>query len=382
MKSTQNLTNLELFGGICGFTKGFEQAGWTFKKTYYSEKDKHAIAVAKYNNKNIIPLGNIEKINPEELPEIDIITFGSPCQDFSIAGKRAGISGDRSGLIKQAIRIIAAKKPPLFIWENVKGAYSTNQGRDFQAILAAFANIGGYRLEWQLLNTSWFLPQNRERIYLVGHLTGRSFPGVFPIGKSNELPARSKVERTGASEIHTTTTAITKNYHKTPYNGGETYIKVYPTLTPDRSEKRQNGLRFKKDGEPSFTANTQDRHGVMITETKKAFHGDSINLKALSSKTQRGEVGNQKTHTLDQECKNAVLLEQPKTTIRRLTPIECERLQGFPDNWTATGIYTDASGKEFEKKVSKTQRYKMLGNAVTTVAVEEIAYRLKECINN
>src|SRR5690606_2072474 len=131
--------------------------------------------------------GSVEHIQSGDIERPDIITFGSPCQDFSLAGKRKGMGGQRSSLILEAIRLISELRPSVFIWENVKGAFSSNAGADFWAILQAFAKIGGYRLEWQLLNTVWFLPQNRERIYLVGHLDGRSEPGVFPIGENSEL---------------------------------------------------------------------------------------------------------------------------------------------------------------------------------------------------
>ena len=154
-----------------------------------SEVDKHAIAVYKHQFKNAEYVGSVTDVRAEQLPKIDIITFGSPCQDFSLAGKRKGMGGDRSSLILEAIRLIGECRPGVFIWENVKGTFSSNAGEDFAAILQAFANIGGYRLEWQLLNTSWFprTPQNRERIYLVGYSakTKRNWTGVFPIGRSN-----------------------------------------------------------------------------------------------------------------------------------------------------------------------------------------------------
>jgi len=183
----QEFDFVELFGGICGFLQGFLQAGWKFNNHYYSEIDKHAIAATKYNFKNSIHVGPVEHVTGNQLSRNAIFTFGSPCQDFSIAGKRAGMEGKRSSIIGQAIRLIDETRPPVFVWENVKGAYSSNEGRDFQAILREFTNLGGYRLEWQLLNTSWVLPQNRERIYLVGHLAGRSFPGVFPFTENDRL---------------------------------------------------------------------------------------------------------------------------------------------------------------------------------------------------
>lgn len=177
---------IDLFSGIGGFALGFQRAGFHFTEHYFSEIDKHAIANYKHNFPNAKYLGDITTIQPSDIAGADIITFGSPCQDFSLAGRREGLKGNKSSLIKKAIALIAHVRPSIFIWENVKGAFSSNARADFWAIIQAFANIGGYRLEWQLLNTSWLLPQNRERIYLVGHLAGRSESGVFPIRETTE----------------------------------------------------------------------------------------------------------------------------------------------------------------------------------------------------
>ena len=177
---------IDLFSGIGGFSLGFQRAGFHFTEHYFSEIDKSAIANYKKNFPNAKYIGDITTIQPADIAGADIITFGSPCIDFSIAGKRAGLSGAKSSLIKYAIALIAHVRPSIFIWENVKGAFSSNARADFWAIIQAFANIGDYTIEWQLLNTSWVLPQNRERIYLIGHLAGRSEPGVFPIREITE----------------------------------------------------------------------------------------------------------------------------------------------------------------------------------------------------
>lgn len=404
---------LELFSGIGGFSKGFQDAGYILKKHKFSEIDKHAIANYKYNFKDAESIGSVTDVRGLSRP--DIITFGSPCQDFSLAGKRAGMDGQRSSLIREAIRLIDELRPSVFIWENVKGTFSSNNGEDFWAIIAAFANLGSYRLEWQLLNTSWFLPQNRERIYLIGHLAGRSEPGVFPIKENGRLfdkqKGRDESEAKLFSTIATNTFRKESNYVVAPkiagcltgggHSGGlhsdMTTIKVSsntkkgfdiltendtinfsnlnsktrrgrvgigvaqtldtqcnqgvivkPVLTPNRLEKRQNGRRFKEDGEDAFTVTSQDQHGIMIDDN-----------------------------------------------IRRLTEIECERLQGFPDDWTKFGIYEKqvwinkkewTANKGIEKtfkiiegvqEIPKTQRYKMIGNAVTVAVVKAIADRLR-----
>lgn len=358
---------LELFSGAGGFAKGLEDAGFKFRKHYFSEIDKHAIANYRYNFKNAEYVGPVQDVRGSGIERPDIITFGSPCQDFSLAGDRKGMGGERSVLILEAIRIIIETRPGVFIWENVKGAFTSNSGADFWAILAAFANIGGYRLEWQLLNTSWFLPQNRERIYLIGHLAGRSSGEVFPITEA----IKRTTERVCKTEIVRTLTA---GGNSGGLHSSMTLLKdVRPVLTPGRMEKRQNGRRFKENGEPSFTLNCQDVHGVMITtNTKKGFDvmtkDDSLVLQHPKSTTKRGRIGKGKAQTLDTGCNQGVL---HKTSIRRLTEVECERLQGFPDDWTKYGVY-DGEVKE----ISKTQRYKLCGNAVTTVVVKAIAEKL------
>ena len=179
------INHLDLFSGIGGFHLGFEKAGFEVT-SYFSEIDKYAIDNYKNNFKNSKYVGSVTDVRRTQLPKIDAITFGSPCQDFSLAGKRKGMEGDRSSLITEAIRLVDECRPRFFIWENVKGTFSSNNGEDFWAIIQAFTNIGGYRLEWQLLNTKWFLPQNRERIYLVGYLGDGSRGQVFPIGKGFE----------------------------------------------------------------------------------------------------------------------------------------------------------------------------------------------------
>ena len=370
----KEINQLDLFSGIGGFHKGFERAGYKVN-SYFSEVDKHAIAVYKHQFKDSTYVGSVTDVRGGDLPRIDLVTFGSPCQDFSQAGSRRGLTGDRSSLIAEAIRLIGECRPRVFIWENVKGAFSSNDGADFAAILQAFVNIGGYRLEWQLLNTSWFLPQNRERIYLVGYSTkpGGDWRGVFPIGTtSGKLDKR-------ASKI-----AATLQH---PGNSGGNYRGM--NMVAESCEIKVNSATSK---------------GYEV-----ARQGDSINFAQPNSETRRGRVGKGKAQTLETSCNQAVItpkivgytrdtkgkvvdrhLKDTAGTIhtasgsggntdqfvqdyriRRLTPIECERLQGFPDNHTQYGIY-DGEVKE----MSNTQRYKQCGNAVTVDVVQAIAERL------
>jgi DNA (cytosine-5)-methyltransferase 1 len=471
------INHLDLFSGIGGFHLGFERAGFKIK-SYFSEIDKHAIAVYKHKFKDATYVGSVTDVRGEDLPRIDLITFGSPCQDFSLAGKRAGMGGDRSSLILEAIRLVRECRPRVFIWENVKGAFSSNAGEDFAAILQEFADIGGYRLEWQLLNTSWFLPQNRERIYLVGYSTTpkRGWRGVFPIREAIGEPR----------EIKQTASLTGGQLGRVLDPNGIGYsLSACDYKDPMKVEIKQIGTKFDSNGgtQPYQQDRVYDADGMapalnqgksdLILRVKsatsdgfeEATSGNSINLSNPNSETRRGRVGKQKAQTLETSCNQVVIEpmigigiygnnkenqyqkeitralalkasnqtnprsggttligiqsnydskalnetiensnlvegepqaldlynrvardESPTLTephhnslrmfdgyrIRRLTPIECERLQGFPDDHTSFGNYDGEV-----KPMSNTQRYKQCGNAVTVNVVEAVA---KKCI--
>ena len=303
------LKHLDLFSGIGGFHLGFQKAGFELE-TYFSEIDKYAIDVYKHNFKNSKYVGSVTDIQSKDLPKIDLITFGSPCQDFSLAGKRKGMQGAKSSLISEAIRLISECRPRFFVWENVKGTFSSNNSEDFWAIIQAFTNIGGYRLEWQLLNTSWFLPQNRERIYLVGYLGEKSGKEIFPIKENAK-----KINELQRQQANTNT--LTTRYTATGSGSYITERKFIPQKIGDY--RYDEGFRWRKDN-------------------------NSPTLTLLSSK-----------------------IYIKKKEIRRLTPLECERLQGFPDNWTQKGC---------NDLISDGQRYKMCGNAVTVDVVEAVAKKI------
>lgn len=318
---------------------------------YSNEWDKYANSVYR---KHFGECDNrdIRTVRAEEIPDHDLLCGGFPCQSFSIAGKRGGFDDTRGTLFFEIARILREKQPRLLLLENVKGLLSHDSGRTFATILFSLDELG-YDAQWQVLNSKNFgVPQNRERVFIVGHLRGTSRPQVFPITSYN---AKTLGEITSgvsdAQRVYTTEQAKTLK----GLGGGmgaKTGLYAVPVLTPNRLKKRQMGRRFKTNGEPAFTLNTQDQHGVMLNR-QDGVKKEVDTAGTLSSSDWRGLNRNQ-----DQ---TGVMKDM---AIRRLTPIECERLQGFPDNFTKYGH----DGKE----MSDTQRYKMLGNAVTTNVVTEI----------
>jgi len=285
---------LDLFSGIGGFHLGLEKAGFKIN-SFNSEINKYANQVYKNNFKNSTYVGSVEDVRGSDLPRINAVTFGSPCQDFSLAGKQKGMGGERSSLILEAIRLVKECRPDFFIWENVKGTFSSNSGEDFAAILQAFTNIGGYRLEWQLLNTKWFLPQNRERVYLVGYTSNKSGGQIFPITRKSKGTIKNNKINIGS--------ARTRKYM-------------------NQAQK----LEIRNDNSTNTLTSVQKDNYVL------GYYRDQF---------------------ID--------------SIRKLTPLECERLQGFPDDWTKFGT---------EGLISNTQRYKMCGNAVTVDVVEAVGKKI------
>ena len=180
------MTFLDFFAGVGTIRIGFEQAGWTCNG--HVEWDK--FAQASYNAMHDIKEGefcgwDIREVRADELPQSDLWTFGAPCQDFSIAGKRKGMDGERSSLIREIFRLIEETKeenrPTWLLYENVKGMLSSNGGRDFLGIITEMAELG-YDVEWQNINSkNWGVPQNRERVFVVGHRRDVKTGNIFPL---------------------------------------------------------------------------------------------------------------------------------------------------------------------------------------------------------
>ena len=412
MNKNKELTFIDFFAGVGGFRLGFERAG--LKCIGFCENDKFALKSYKamFDTKGEWYKDDINTIKSEEIPYADIWCGGTPCQDVSIAGMRKGLSGDRSGLFFKFIELLKGKdekdKPTFIVLENVKGLLSSHRGFDFTEYLHQISQAG-YDAIWQVLNSKDFgVPQNRERVFLIGHLRSRGRREILPITRENSATLKKVISGCQGERVYdpdglsctltgcggggggktglyfidqsTTKTKITNNSRciTSRYTAGivnrsasnSAVLEARAVLTPERINKRQNGRRMKETGEPMFTLTSGDRHGVAIKEaTTKGFAeahvGDSINLSFPNSKTRRGRVGKEIAQTLDTSCEQGTLTENLR--IRRLTPRECFRLQGFPDS-----LFDKA-----RKVNSDAQLYKQAGNAVTVNVAYEIAETIK-----
>lgn len=316
----------------------------------YSEIDKYAISVYEKHFPGVKNYGDITKINEKELPDFDCLVGGFPCQAFSIAGRRGGFDDTRGTLFFDLARILREKQPRYFVFENVKGLLSHDKGNTFRTIIATIDELG-YDCQWSVLNSKDFgVPQNRERIIIVGHLRATPRPEVFPLERS---------ARAYSKELASIT--VDANYFKGIDNHGQRTAVAVGTL---RTHKDGNGFRDVKSGvAPTIPARArEDGSGqpvILTGQPRIDDSGRSVEYKASSdSPTIRA------THYKSGDNQPVV---SDGIKIRRLTPLECERLQAFPDNWTAEGV---------NGPISDTQRYKMCGNAVTTNVVQAVFERI------
>lgn len=386
---------LDLFAGIGGFRMGLERLG--HHCVGFCEIDKFARASYKaiYHTEGEVEFHDITKVRSEEWRQfrgkVDLICGGFPCQAFSIAGKRRGFLDETRGtLFFEIARAAKEIKPPLLLLENVKGLLSHDKGRTFRTILSTLDELG-YDAEWQVLNSKDFgVPQNRERVFIIGHLRGRSERTIFPI--RGEIPTVDSCKPKRLGNINPSGRGMNGEVYRidTPSptvttNKGEGSKIAIPVLTPDRARKRQNGRRFKTDGEPMFTLTSQDRHGIVIAgrlPSARQQSGRVYSSNGLAPTLSTMQGGDQEpkiiqrargynkggTHQLSPTLsshhwqENHFVSLPQRFRIRKLTPRECWRLQGFPD-WA------------FDKAQavnSNSQLYKQAGNSVTVPVIEAI----------
>ena len=352
---------IELFAGIGAFRLGLERTGhecvWANE---WLERPRSIYA----RNFGEQPDGrDIRNVSAGDIPSADLLVGGFPCATFSVAGKRTGFSLDdtRGTLAFEMFRLAHEKSIPYLLFENVKGLLNHDGGRTFEIILEVLDGLG-YDCQWELLDSQNFgVPQHRERIFLIGHLRGKPRPKVFPIGRaSRSNDEANSQERTGREglfsdisptldahyykggnarqyvvqtesrrdkEMRTYTEGVVPTLTAQMGTGGGNVPYVRPMLDVARVNKSPNGRLIKDDGDPMYTITAQDRHGV--------------------------QIGN-----------------EDGFAIRKLTPLECERLQGLPDGWTE--FYHDG------RRVSDSERYERCGRTITIPVVEAIGRRLHE----
>jgi len=332
IRMTPRLKVCSLFSGIGGFELGISRAVPGAEFVFASEKDKHASKVYKKHFGGDVLHGDITEIDESDVPRHDLMCGGFPCQDVSIAGKRAGLAGERTGLFFDLIRILREKKPKYLLLENVKGLLSSNGGWDFARILIELEDLG-YSCQWEVLNTANFgCPQDRRRVFIAGHLTTsrRSEFKVFPLRENEELHNKSREDQ---EEVHEISTCLTAGGND-KWNG--TYL-VHALTGGGHSGGLHSDMdvivhsHASRSGDP-----TPGGTGQLSKADGKSYCLTTWNLQSI----------------------------QIDSIFRRFTPIECERLMGFPDNWTAG--------------ISDTQRYKCLGNAVSPPVVQAIVEKMKE----
>lgn len=380
---------IDFFSGIGGFHSGLERAG--MECVGWCEFDKFAQVSyrAMYDTTDLWFGNDVTKVKGWELPKADLWTFGFPCQDVSIAGKQKGMKeGTRSGLFYEIMRLLdecKENKPKWLVCENVKNLLSIDGGTGFLNVIGEMAERG-YSVEWKVYNSKDYgVPQNRERVYIVGYIGERCTSGLLPIKRESAavIEQVGNLRKTNSFGGNPQTGRVYSTAGIAPTlntcGGGDREPKIISAracLTPDREEKRQNGRRLKDEGEPAFTLTSQDRHGVLIRTANKQGYmtaqvGDGVDLAYPDSETRRGRVQPQRSNTLTTSDNLGVLVDDETIQIRKLTPKECWRLQGFTD-------------EQFDKAAavnSNSQLYKQAGNAVTVNVVEEIGKHIMKIEN-
>ena len=376
------LTFLDFFSGVGGFRHGLELAG--MKCIGFCEKDKFARKSyeAMYDTKGEWFHDDITTIDPTRLPKADLWCAGSPCQNVSIAGKRAGLYGERSGLFFTFVELIKSQKeedkPEWILLENVKGLLSSGGGRDYLDYLSIL-DEAGYDLEWQVFNSKDYgVPQNRERIYTLGHLRRKGRRQVLPLSRESSSHLKQLVGGMQSYRVYDPSGIATTLVGEGGGLGAKTGLYLIdqsltePKLTEEArcltarytagATKRTAMNSGVLEVQPILTQGIKVRNG-----TKQGYQlavvGDSVDLSYPSSLTRRARVGRGIAHNLSCSSQmGAVVLNGRVVKIRKLTPKECFRLQGFSDDLfeKAKAVNSDA------------QLYKQAGNGVTVPVVYAI----------
>lgn len=414
---TTQLTLGSLFDGIAGFPLAAARHG--IKTIWASEIEPNCVDIVEKHFPEAKQLGDITKIKGDKIPAVDIISFGSPCQNLSTAGNQEGLDGAKSSLFFEAIRIIYEMRgatngeyPKYIIWENVAGAFSSNKGQDFRRVLeeitktyipmpnskrwatAGVVRSGGGCTAWRQLDAQyWGVPQRRKRIYLV-HSFGneRAAKVLFECESVLGYTAQGRTEGQDASRnIGNSTeradTVAAGFKHKAGAKAGSiayTENKA-PTLLAGQQQAviysiagnaigrtgKNGGNQLGINENVSYTLTTADRHAVAVpcdtplaTEESHSYRLSGYGDYKEGIGTLRASGGDYGGGSENFIVTIKKIAEKVKYLVRRMIPIECERLDGFPDDWTRYG----ASGKE----MADTIRYTALGNSIVVPCAERV----------
>lgn len=416
---------IDFFAGIGGFRRGMELAG--HECVGFCEFDK--FATASYTSMHLLtpeqreylnemPLkqrrkeilkeeyrngewyaNDIRRVYAGDIPRADCWCFGFPCQDISVAGKQLGFQGNRSSLFFGVMYLIGQleeeNRPTYLFIENVKNLLSVNGGWDFARLLIEMEQ-GGYDAEWQVLNSKDFgVPQNRERCFIIGHLRGRGSAEVFPVERADKEDSIQIIGHRDGYRRNTQVFAqdgITEALSTCQGGGREHHVALPCFIDLCREGSKMTGqarcLKARYYKGASNHAGQDSGIAIEVKEATKQGYAecrvgiDSVNFSMPNSKTRRGRVGQEIANTLDTGCNQGIFVQvseelvvyavwyekyQCYIAIRRLTPLECFRLQGWTDDYF----------KKAEFVNSDSQLYKQAGNGVTVNVIRAIAERMK-----
>lgn len=363
-----------LFSGIGGFDLGLERAG--MQCTWQVEIDPHCQKLLEQKLPDAKRFTDVRNVGRHNLESVDLVCGGFPCQDLSVAGKRAGLAGERSGLWHEFHRIVAETKPRWVVIENVPGLLSSNNGQDFAVVLRGLVECG-YGVAYRILDARYFgVAQRRRRVFIVASLgNGRCAQVLFESeGMSGDI-AESREAREGFAAVAGTLSANRGGLDRPAGNANELdfCIPVGKALTSKNQRndyETENLIAFSADRDGmDATENLSPtmRHGGSEPSAHNAFKKMAIAFMAGQG-AKAGSVAASDTTFPTLKGVSSGLNQVPSVSqgigVRRLTPVECERLQGFPDHWT----------DGFADSI----RYRMLGNAVCVSNAEWIARRIIE----
>lgn len=423
------LTHIDLFAGIAGFSLGFHRAG--IKTLAYVEKDANSQKVLKYHFPDAIHLDDVCTSGKHNLPYADIVSFGSPCQDLSVAGKRKGLTGERSGLFWQAIRIVDELKPAFAVWENVPGAYTSNSGRDFANVLGAFWDIGACDIAWTTLDSQYFrVAQRRRRCFLVADFRGEraaeilferdggeghpqprnpARQGTAPyvikgaaIGRRpengpqyGEISADGTVYTLNTSEVHAVAGTLPASGAGTARTGNERNEASFLVIAdgfdtrnmkvnPNLSATLQTGSDLNSINPVVFNKQRTDSYQPASVEPTLAArdYKDAGDLVAFMGGQGAKAGGIAASNTTSPTLKGVPSGTNQTPSIagdfgvRRLTPTECERLQGFPteERCVIIDLCLDNQSNFASVEIQNHKSPKPVGNAEKTGLVNAVKF--------